>query len=365
MTTSGEPNLHDFLYRPDKAGQTFQGMLVRDEDRLVATLTQGSAANVIASTEAFSFLFDGAEIRRLARLLQPHFTQIRIVSYLRRQDQLAVSHHQQGARPARGPAAALYGFSPTALPPPNASQTRYLDYDTRLGLWADAFGPDAMRLRVFDRALLRGGDVVLDFCAEVGLNPQGLVLARDLNPSIGALRTKLGHMLNEAISSPLIRAQVLNDLPEGGKLLPSKAEAAAFLAPYVAGNRRLNARFGISADPHVFSPDFSGYPVEKTDSWTDETASLALRACLLVIEKLSCQQSDLSVADLREAAMALQHSQPETALRLLRHAVAVRPESAKLNAALRALTEAAPVQPVAAKVARKAARLARKAGQTN
>jgi len=140
-------------------------------DRLAAADDRGVTQDlVIASSENFSFFFERSAIAALKGALQRHFDDIRIVSYLRRQDRHAVSHHQEGAKANRRAEGDLWGHALNALPTPSSRQALYLDYDRRLGLWADEFGDDRLTLRVYDRALMKDGDIVADFLALVGLN---------------------------------------------------------------------------------------------------------------------------------------------------------------------------------------------------
>ena len=261
-TTSIQSNLtvnkasltdHDFAYVTGDNGVNLHGMFgVTDADKgvwdhlarphdVVQILTAPKQSNVIASTEGFSYLFDRAAIADVHALLRPHFDAIRIVSYLRRQDQLAVSHHQEGAKQKLTSASRLYGHSPFALPQPSDLQTLYLDYNRRIGLWADVFGEKAMLLRVFDRNLLTDGDVVADFLALLGLNAARLDRIKGKNVSMGFAKTKMGHILNELVPHQQVKAGILARIPNDGKLLPSRGQAMAFLEPYRSGNRALNA----------------------------------------------------------------------------------------------------------------------------
>ena len=330
VTTPLLVHLHSFLEPQAPAAHVPQGFTVRDPAALATALSSAPLANVVASSENFSFLFQPEPIAGLERALRPHFDEIRILSYLRRQDRHAVSHHQEGARPRRRAEGDLWGHAPNALPDPSPAQDLYLDYDRRLGLWADVFGPDCLDLRVYDRKRLRQGDILADFLALIGLDQAGLATVGDKNISLGAAQTKVGHLMNGLGITALVADAVLERIGTEGRLLPSQDQARAFLDRYRASNRRLNARFRITDLPDLFDDDFDDFPADPHGDWTENTANAALRACLAQTQEVAPAPSGLTADDLRDAAIALQHKRPQTALRLITVAQALRPEGATI-----------------------------------
>ena len=292
---------------------------------------------VIGSSEGFSYVHDAQDIQDFANLLRPHFSTIKIITYLRRQDQLAVSHHQEGANPQNKPAVRLHGYSPTALPTRNDLQHCYFDYATRIGMWADAFGDDAMIVRVYDRKLLKSGDSVADFLDIVGLGDLDISTQPEKNVSMGFHQSKVGHILNQIIESQYVKASVMARLPREGKLLPRRDDARRFLEPYLDTNRRLNERFRISALPHLFSDDFSSYPEDGSEDWTEPTADATIRACAEVIQTLAAGNASFSKDELTAAATALATSHPEMSQRFMAAALAIRPNSKRLQGRAQAL----------------------------
>ncbi len=315
---------------------------------------------------------DAEEIATLARRLGKVFDRIKVITYLRRQDQFAVSHHQEGANPQTKPAAKLHGHRPTALPETSALQQLYLDYDTRIGHWADAFGDKNVIVRVYDRANLKNGDSVSDFLELVGLGDMTPEKSLTHNVSMGFVKTKMGHILNDMLPDQVVKSAVLKRLPDTGKLLPSRSEAQAFLAPYLEGNRRLNARLKISPMEGLFNDDFSMFPEVAQDQWTEETANAAVRACLDVIKELSANKLVFAADEYAEAALALKDTKPDLAQRFLEAAKSLRPGSKKLKAQAEGLEKglpkpapAAEAEPAkAARGGRGARKKARAAGET-
>ena len=257
--------------------------------------------------------------------MRPYFDEIRIVSYLRRQDRHAVSHHQEGARPNRRAEGDLWGHAPDALPDYSPTHDLYLDYDRRLGLWADVFGQDKLDLRVYDRRRLKDGDIVADFLTLIGLDTSDVASVGDKNVSLGAAQTKVGHLMNAARVRPSVADVILSQIDAKGRLLPSQVQARAYLERYRDSNRRLNARFRISDLPDLFEDDFDDYPLDDQDNWTEDSANVALQAVLSQSNELATTMTALSADDLRDAAAALKYRSPEAALRFANAALALRP----------------------------------------
>ncbi len=318
-------HLHQYLGNVTPGNFLPDGFMVLDPDTLLARLATADCDTVIASSENFSFFFEQAAITTLARALKSRFDEVRIVCYLRRQDRHAVSHHQEGAKPHRQVEGALWGHAPTALPAPSANHDLYLDYDHRLGLWADAFGDANMIIRVYDRKLLKDGDIFADFLAAIGLQVSGLVPVGDRNVSLGATQTKVGHLMNMTGTRAKAADAVLARIERKGQLLPARPEAQAFLDRYLTSNHRLNARFRISPEPDLFTADFADYPEVAEENWSEDGATAAILAVLAQLNDLNPALAALRVDDLRAAAQALQYSDPETALNLIHAALSLRP----------------------------------------
>ena len=321
------PNLHPFVGPGHGKTLLPQGFKVSDPEGLIRELTSGKQAAVVGSSENFSFFFEPDRVADLAALLRPHFAEIRIITYLRRQDRHAISHHQEGAKPNRSPEGALWGHAPVALPPHDPAQDLYLDYEARLMPWARAFGEGNMIIRVYDRTALKQQDIAADFLSLIGLDTGNFQPVDDRNISLGAAQAKIGHLLADANVAIDVVSSILKSMPRTGRLRPSRDEAQRFMSHYVDSNRRLNARFGISAEPDLFDADFSDYPDEPQSDWTEETASDAMRALLL---HLDGSLPALSVDDLRTAAEVLQKTKPLVALRLVRAALTLRPKGPAL-----------------------------------
>ena len=302
-----------------------EGYKVLDPADLATRLAATETETVVASSENFSFFFDKSAITALHQALRPHFDDIRIVCYLRRQDRHAVSHHQEGAKPNRHAEGALWGHAPNALPDYSTAHDLYLDYNHRLGLWADVFGDRAMTIRIYDRTLLKKNDMFSDFLGILDLDITGLQPIGDRNASLGAAQAKVGHLMNSLELRAKTADAILARIADEGRLMPSKAEARAYLARYVAGNRLLNQRFRITPDIDLFNTDFSDYPDTPHSDWTEDRANAALLATLQQFNEAPAPVAGPNADDFRTAAVALRSSHPDMALRLINAAFALRP----------------------------------------
>lgn len=328
----GEPQVHSYLGACTPAAIFPEGFKLNRPETFREDLEALSAPTVVISSENFSFFVQEGPIAELAAILRPMFDKISIIAYLRRQDRQAVSHHAEGARPERRPEWELWGHALSALPNANDFQPLYLDYDRRLGLWEKAFGRAALKVRIYDRALLQGGDSVVDFCATAGIDMAGTVAPPISNTSMDRAKVRLGHILNaltpeSTISDPLMRAV------SSGRQMPTPARNVAqrFLKPYIPGNRALNARLNLAPTPRLFDHDFSTYPEEPEATFTDEEFNRVVRGLVGAYARAVAGSEVSNPHDLREAGVALAATQPERAMRLLNVARTMRPGAPMLR----------------------------------
>ncbi len=100
------------------------------------------------------------EIKRLASLLLPLADQIRVVVYLRHQPDLFLSFYSTLIKS---------GNDGEMEPPVNGDEYFY-NFEMMLDNWAAAFGENALSVRVYDKSVLRHGDIVTDFLDMIGFD---------------------------------------------------------------------------------------------------------------------------------------------------------------------------------------------------
>ena len=258
---------------------------IEDKENFVQAVSS-SGRNPIVSAEKFSWICSLEELQELKDALAYYFDDISIIAYIRRQDQQAISYHQQNARSQALPARLeFFGPDPVALPEYQKHHTRYLDYNTRIGYWADAFGDENIKIRVFDRKHLIEGDAVKDFFHVVGAKINTVVEANTSRPLAAV---KIGHLLNElSITNPKIKLDLIEALDFGDKMLPSRKQAETYYSYFRDSNIALNNRFKITGLPSIFEEDFSSYPEHRTDLWDEDKANEAIKRILNLYSELA------------------------------------------------------------------------------
>jgi hypothetical protein len=271
-----------------------------------------STGNVLVSSEGFSWLFGQSEVGQLGRQLQAHFDHIQVVAYIKRQDQMAVSHFQQASK--NSPARKFYARGNRALPEYQPSYNRLLDYYERLSHWATAFGENNLTVRDSDRNVLVKGDAVDDFAYVTGLEFPVRLPWRNI--SNGFAETKVGHLMTQEYTPRHLRKPIEEVLEGGEKLMPSRSEAEVFYRHFRESNRALNKRFGISENEYLFSDDFTMYADAARDTWTEDSANDTLVKILSVIGgMMHLSKSDEKV--FKKCAGLLLESDPDNAVLLM------------------------------------------------
>lgn len=224
----------------------------------LANLPAWAKTCLITAEQIGMWLHSDAELAALRDLLAPYFTSMRVIVYLRRQDQHAASYYNQWLRAGR--------LDPPSLPACGPAELPENDYASLLDRYARIFGAANLAPRIYDRRALAGGDVLEDFLATAGiaLEVPKNIARRQSNAGISttgqALLRALGARMQaeqmarkqgaDADDTPWYHSPVWAELCEsvtarfpGQGWQPAPAEAAAFLARFEAGNAAVCARF--------------------------------------------------------------------------------------------------------------------------
>lgn len=139
-----------------------------------AAATSAGSTWVISSEQLHSRL-TAVDLLRLRQLLQPLFSEIRVLVYVRQPLATAISAWSTRTRGGR--------VCPGLEPP--ASFASLCDHAASLQLWQRIFGQQQLTVRRFHPADLRGGSLIEDFCWCAGLgSPDGLWQPAAVNPSL-------------------------------------------------------------------------------------------------------------------------------------------------------------------------------------
>jgi hypothetical protein len=231
----------------------------------MAALPDWAERCIITAEQIGGLLRQDDEVARLAEKLAPHFSGVRVVVYLRRQDSHTASAYNQWLRGGMLRPPALPEGGPEALPE--------LDYGTLLHRFARVFGTAHVVARIFDRAELVAGDVVADFLHVAGMTLPSLedVDAKESNLSITLagqnLMLEAGRRMQAASGddtwrdSPQWRrlAETVSEKLAGRGWRPTQSEARAFMARFADTNERARATF-FPDRASLFSTSFADLP---------------------------------------------------------------------------------------------------------
>lgn len=235
---------------------------------------------IIISSETFSTLLQTPDqVAAVAARLAPWCTRVRVIVYIRRQDQFRASLYSQLLREGL----AVHPELPIDRP----AADYYLPMLTR---WASVFGQSAITPRIYDRAELVGGDVVTDFATLCGIDPAMLAgVEAERNVSITetaqAVLCAAAHQFSNqtgARPSPAVKSwrhtvEIIDDLAPGRGWRPTQADARAYMLKLADNNEAVRAQW-FPARAHLFSDNFDDLPQHLTPPTADAISALAVAA---------------------------------------------------------------------------------------
>ncbi|MCB5200296.1 hypothetical protein LGQ03_13695 [Loktanella sp. TSTF-M6] len=183
-------------------------------------------------------------IETFAKWLKARFTTVRVIVYLRAQDSWILSNYSQQLK--NGSAERFDDY---------LARQKVPDYAVFLTRWERAVGADAVTVRLFDRARLRGGDLGQDFCAALGVTLPDTQEAPTRNATLSARGSRWMRRLNAvsgglgnsrpgfAIMRVLRRGLIACDLGDGGRLRLTDAQRETLLAQTGPGNAAVRNRW--------------------------------------------------------------------------------------------------------------------------
>ena len=244
------------------------------------------------------------EVQRLAGALAPFFASVRVVAYLRRQDQHAASAYSQDLRTGIMNPPGLPAGGPAALP--------QYDYGNLLDRWARVFGDAAIVGRIFERGALKGGDAVEDFLAIAGVtvpalqdnpdrnsNPSIALAGQELLRQAGAIYAAQGNTLpwRDTPAWRRLTSSITETMPGGG-WRPTRAEASAFMDRFAATNEHARARF-FPGRATLFEEGFADLPDSPPQLTPQDVASAALAALMHEVAISAKRQAEAAMTQFR------------------------------------------------------------------
>ena len=234
--------------------QEFAAFQARFPDQLRREVEESGCERVWLSNEHLSSrVRKPAEITRLLHLLRPLADDIRVVVYIRNQPDLLVSSYSTKIRSG--------GTRELALP--KSEKDYYYNFAIMLQRWSAVFGKDRMQVRIFDRAVLKAGDVTADFFDVLGeVLQSGIALPVGLNESLDAHALQFVRLFNTHV--PRLTGSGLNPdygqistviaaASNGPKLRPPTTFMQSVAAMFEESNRHVAERYFGNAGP-LFAP---------------------------------------------------------------------------------------------------------------
>lgn len=168
--------------------------------------------------------------------------ELKVVVYLRRQDELYSSFFNQDVKGARQWAHNAYQFYQT-------HQIFQHDYDELLDIWSRAIGRENMLIRPYEAEQWVAGDIIADFAAATGIAPLAAARA-SANESLGPTQLYIKLCLNrvgfdkgenDAVLSLLLR--ICPERPVGPCSYVHRGLYRDFRSAWIQVNKRLSEKY--------------------------------------------------------------------------------------------------------------------------
>ncbi|WP_404713057.1 DUF6473 family protein [Sphingomonas sp. MMS24-J13] len=230
-------------------------------EQIMADEVAAAAPNsvfIYSNEHCQSRLINPGEVERLYTLLRRFFKDIVVLVYLRRQDQVAVSHYSTVMKA---------GYTGVHVIDPPMIDRRFYDYDALLARWSSVFGRDKMVVARYIPSNLVGGSILPDFCNRMRI-PKLRQIDMRRNESLRPPHQEFLRRVNERL--PRFVAGALNPrrgdiesyvsaIGSGPGRRPSRATARAFYETWTASNEAVRQEYFASFD-RLFDDNFNSYP---------------------------------------------------------------------------------------------------------
>lgn len=282
------------VYTPDER-RAFRAELSVALHAELSSLGGGIHTVICSSEHLFSRLKSEEEIRRLYDLMAPHFSQIRILCWVREQCEKAVSSYSTALR--SGTTRTFQEYLRTCRP----DDLRY-NYCEALGMWSAVFGRECMVVKVFCRDVFVDGDLICDFLSAVSPELSLFAVDRSIgrkNMSMSAFGQQLALRINRwlprcrdaAHMEPNPNVQLRRRLVKiiercfpGRGLVPSLADYQRIYNAFYESNKRVAGQY-LGSDDRLF--DFRPPPsrsfLYKLEGFSWASLIQFTRRCLRVL----------------------------------------------------------------------------------
>jgi hypothetical protein len=205
--------------------------------------------HILISSEALEAIH-AEDVLALAGLLTND--EVRIIVYLRRQDDALLSIYSQRIKSRKRFSGTLRQLA--------ATLNRRLNYWDLTERWANAFGKEAMRVRLYDPSAFPSKNIIPDFMTAIGLDPNGMPWETwRSNPSPHPITIEAMRQMNEYPMKSKARRELMqkidNEVARLDKSVQfiSTEERKAFLHSFDKTNTMVARTYFDHADGVLFS----------------------------------------------------------------------------------------------------------------
>lgn len=155
------------------------------------------------------------------------------------------------------------GSGISALPDYLPHMDGYFDYSKKLRLWESVFGSENVVVRKYESGQLIGNDTVSDFSSVIGYNVPSI--PQRVNKSWSRSQMLVGMWLQSKGYPLKLFWEVVKEIRDDEKLLPSRSDARQFMERFSESNSLLARRYDPDGPTGYFNDDFSQYPDQRND----------------------------------------------------------------------------------------------------
>lgn len=192
------------------------------------------------------------QLAKLADMLRGLAEVVKVIIYLRHQPDYYLSTYSMVIKA---------GSDKESRVPPN-DREYYYNYERMLSLWAAAFGESSIVVRVFERPVLKNGDVVDDMFDLMGISRVGMDIPPSLNQSLDARTLQFLQLFRRYVPrfleggpnpdhADIVKA--LEAMPPGPKFSVPAATMQHIADMFAPSNARVARRFLGRQDGKLFS----------------------------------------------------------------------------------------------------------------
>lgn len=239
---------------------------------------------IISSEHFHSRLTTKESILRLREYLSSWIDDFVVIMYLRRQDQVALSWYSTKVK--CGEKDEMLNVS--------LGGDYHNSYEKIFNNWSEVFGLSSVKVRLFNKAELCGGDLLADFCKICNIDIGPLKVPKSSNLSLNQsgidFMSEVGRHTQGYISgerNPIFWkiSSVVSQLCQGNACLITRKEARQFHDRFRTGNEEVKQKAFPERVTPLFDDDFSMYP-EHIPAHTP-VYSEAVRLAVALVDKIS------------------------------------------------------------------------------